>query len=317
MKNVHRIAGTSLFLTLMIVTCSCAKDRTVESWQNERVAEKLAQISAISGTYNGNLISEKNGTDMGSMTVKLSSDVRIQDNSDRTGTALSPALRAIVSLNGNERSSITFQGGFYNSESSFFKIITAVPTLNGGTQKMEISGSVHGDTIEGEIAALDYPDYGGKFNLARDGNVNQGPATTFANKIEYFVMTRQLKVTDGQGNVKIETSKVKLAIDSSFITSEETFLGLFSPIRSPLVTITFWSGDSMGREVTMSMPETFYDDRIASLRGKTSFQDSGDTFTTTLDCLRQAEARVNGWNCRITNSARGPILAGFFEAVNE
>ncbi|MEK6624924.1 MAG: hypothetical protein AABY86_08150, partial [Bdellovibrionota bacterium] len=278
-----------------------------------RVAEKLAQISAISGSYNGTMVSVKNGAEMGGMTVKLDSDVRIQDNSDRTGTALSPALRATVTLNGNERSSIVFQGGFYNSETSFFKIITAIPTDSGGTQKMEIAGAVHGDVIEGEIAALDYPDYAGKFNLVRDAVVNSSIATTFSRKIEYFVLTRQQRVMDG----KVETNKVKLSIDSSFITSEETFLGMFSPIRGPQVTLTFWSGDSMGREVTMSLQEAVYDDRTASLRGKTSFQDNGDTYTTTLDCLRQIQAEVNGWNCRIINSARGPILVGFFEAMSE
>jgi len=298
---------------LLIVTFSCAKDRTIESWQNERVAEKLAQISAISGSYNGTMVSAKNGAEMGAMSVKLASDVRIQDNSDRTGTALSPALRATVTLNGNERSSISFQGGFYNSETHFFKITTAIPTENGSTEKMEISGSVNGDSIEGEIAALDYPDYSGKFNLVRDGSVTSGTPTTFSNRIEYFVMTRQVRGIDG----KLETNKVKLAVDSSYITSEETFLGLFSPIRTPLVTLTFWSGDELGREVTMSMRESIYDDRTVSLRGKTSFQDSGDTYTTTLDCLRQIHTGVNGWNCRITNSARGPILAGFFEAISE
>ena len=83
-------------------------------------------------------------------------DVRIQDNSDRTGTALSPALRATVTLNGNERSSIVFRW-FYNSETSFFKIITAVPTDSGGTQKMEIAGAVHGDVIEGKLPRLTIP----------------------------------------------------------------------------------------------------------------------------------------------------------------
>ncbi len=306
-----------LVSALFLFAVGCAKDRTAESWQNEKVSEKLSQISAISGSYSGNLVSEKNGTSLGSMTLQLSPDVRIQDNSDRTGTSLSPAVRATVTFNGDARASVSFQGGFYNSDTNYFKLITTIALDSGGTQKMEISGTTTGDTIEGEMAALDFPDHGGKFTLSRGATVDSTMATTFANRIEYFMHTRQVRMTDSHGNVQVETSKVKMSIDSSYTTAEETFLGMFSPLRRSLVTLTFWSGDSLGREIPISFNETVYDDRTDSLKGKTIFNDGGEKYTTSLECLREKRVEVNGWNCRIWNDARGTILTGFFEAVNE
>ena len=110
---------------------------------------------------------------------------------------------------------------------------------------------------------------------------------------------------------KVETNKVKLSIDSSFITSEETFLGMFSPIRGPQVTLTFWSGDSMGREVTMSLQEAVYDDRTASLRGKPLFKITVILIQPlSIVCDRFKPRSMAGI---VASSLRqGTILVGFF-----
>ena len=109
---------------------------------------------------------------------------------------------------------------------------------------------------------------------------------------------------------------IRMAVDSSSTTVEESLLNLFSPIRRTLVIFTFLT--ARGYELPVPFQKVKEDKSENSLRGEMQFTDSGNTITNTLVCYKQNQDDISGWLCNLTNSARGSILSmAFFKPVRK
>ena len=292
----------------------CAKDQTVDQFQADQVKQQLGKIQAVSGIYAGSLVSVKDGSTLGPLSIDLEPETTIEENSAHTGTQQVATIRGQVTFNGDTRAAVAFEQGYYSSDSGYFKSQIPVQLDSGGTGELEISGTISGNTFTGQIGAQDYPNLGGNFTLtlgaaSASQSLSSGTSGNPTNSVQVYIGSRQVQSKDTIDPTKLDTisETVTMTVDSSYNTPEENFLNLFVPTRSTQVTFGY-----MNNQIPLLFNNAKFDDRIGNLSGDTTLTDGGDTFIDHMDCRQATQSGKNGWNCKISNSVKGQLLSSFF-----
>jgi hypothetical protein len=311
-----KINYTFLFLGVVSVSAvfaGCAKDQTVDQWQADQVKQQLGKIQAVSGIYAGNLISVKNGSTLGPLSIDLEPDTTIEENSDHTGTQQVAAIRGQLAFNGDSSADVAFAQGYYNADSSYFKSTIPITLDAGGTGQLDISGTISGSTLTGQIGAHDYPNLGGTFTLtlgaaSSSQGLSTGSSGNPSNQVQVYYGSRQVQSASGTlSKLNTVTESVTMTVDSSYTTPEESFLNLFVPTRYTQVTFGY-----MNNQIPLLFTNAKIDDRVRGLSGDVTLTDGGDTFIDHMACFQATQSGKSGWNCKVTNSVKGQILSSYF-----
>jgi hypothetical protein len=161
--------GLAVGVTLLSLggASGCAKDRTLDEWRTDKVNRRLSKIQAISGDYTGTLVSAKDDSSLGNISLKLSPDTRVQISEDRTYTEQQAVVRGKLDFFGTSRAQIIFEQGYYDPDSGNFKATASIQSEANERRELTISGLIVNNQLTGELEASGYPELGAKFTLTK------------------------------------------------------------------------------------------------------------------------------------------------------
>lgn len=234
------LLGMVLLGALGFALGGCAQDQTEDAWRRAKVAEQLAKVGKIEGTYRGQLESRVDRGTMGALTVEMHPDTRIQDSSDRLNSEQKAIVRGVVTYSGTTQASAVFDQGFYDDLTGILKISFTVLDASGAPVRLNLSGSVQGDVFSGQIEADGFSKYGASFSLGRDVPGPIDSRLTSGQAIEPRDGQKSYKGTYLQNG---ESREVRMTLVSRRTTAEQVLVDLFSPIRKLHVTLDFGRWD--------------------------------------------------------------------------
>lgn len=170
-------------LGVFALLSACAKDKSVDDYQRDKLQKNLALYQSVAGSYSGVVASQENGEVMGAMELSLRAEVTPVDSKDGETSVATPILVGSVRFLDQNIISLSAPNGYYDPATGLYsadiKITRAGGGGNGGaeggaagpgaqeTETVKITGYIGGDVITGSVHALDYPGHGGSFQLTK------------------------------------------------------------------------------------------------------------------------------------------------------
>jgi hypothetical protein len=175
MKNI-------LFLSfgVLALLSACAKDKSVDDYQRDKLQKNLALYQSVAGSYSGVVTSQENGDVLGAMELSLRAEVTPVDSKDGETAVATPILVGSVRFLDQNIISLSAPNGYYDPATGLYsadiKITRAGSGGEGGggapgaqeTETVKITGYIGGESLSGSVHALDYPGHGGSFQLTKN-----------------------------------------------------------------------------------------------------------------------------------------------------
>ncbi len=296
---------TLVALSVGLAAAGCGRDRDAEDYRREKLAEEIAKLNQIAGTYRGAAVSRADNGPLGALTIELRSGTKFGGRKDGFEAEELPALRGTVYFESGEgRPAATqFKDAFYDSDTGAFRATVELPR-RARTVEINIQGSVHGPVLKGSIEADGFIAQGGDFTLVKDGPrpdpstlKREAPKQGGADPLEIGEFTGTGTFWNGA------SARMTLVLDSSIARSEDRFINLLMPVK--FVQATLDVGPENGFSTTpLHFSDTEWDERYGTLIGESAMS----TGTVRLECLWDKPAKAFG--CTITNPIRGRVATG-------
>ncbi|MBS1961221.1 MAG: hypothetical protein JST04_03315 [Bdellovibrionales bacterium] len=306
MKLTNR---TLVLLALLAALSGCGKDRTIEQADAQKNIDDQAETDRVAGVYTGTLFAKSGGKPMGSLTIELSADTRVE------GGAQSSVVSAQATLETSDRSgrsseTIHFADGRYDLVNHSFRINTTVGFTRSQSATLSIAGTVNDGVLKGKIEVPNYADFGGTYRLVKDA-----PAADVAAGPGALDRARGTRATNYRGRATTDqdaTLEARFIYTPSTRNADQRFFDRFFPLRSGNVSVSLGDADS---PVVVAFPDAIWDTRRGTLTGTSDGNLPGQTpYSITLNCQETGDARTPGWNCdwngtrrmrmKVTGSAR-------------
>ncbi|MGE4233519.1 MAG: hypothetical protein AB7F43_09345 [Bacteriovoracia bacterium] len=285
-------------LLFLIFFLGCAKERTIEDWEKEKVAEDLAKLQEVRGNYQGTLVSKKDGQAIGPMTLNFRPDTRFAGKNTSTNGEVA-VLKVTLTVHGISGGSISFQDTFYDPASKEFRTSFAYRAGNG-TINLDLSGFFQGNAVEGELVADGFSDTAATFHLEKDAALPQVSTPDRAEK-ETEIFEGEGKYNDGS------IKKMKFTIMHQVKTNEQKLIDMLVPIKYVQVAWAFTN------DLVILFPDAQLDERVGSIVGRTEHSTSATRTVLTLNCQKIAKEQKKGFHCLYSNShTASTIMADFF-----
>jgi hypothetical protein len=213
----------------------CAKDRTLEDYQNSKAEEDLIRMRAHKGDYRGTLAS-RDGGQISVITIQVDAERLDAKSSGTAETKPHSALKVSVALAGvgGESLRMTFNNGSYDRATQYFRAAAAVT----GRGTVTLSGVFEGDALSGVLEAEGYPERGGTFHLVR----NQEPPQAVVSSRSRVIRENDFLYNSysGMGTFRIgPPSEVHMSIVRHAALQEQDFADLILPYRLVDLSIYF------------------------------------------------------------------------------
>lgn len=181
MKKIHLLS-----FGLLALLCACAKDKSVDDYQREKLQKNLALYQSVAGSYSGIVTSQESGDVVGAMELSLRAEVTPVDSKDGETAVATPILVGSVRFLDQNIISLSAPNGYYDPSTGLYSAdikITRAGSGGGGaggeggspggpgaqeTETVKITGYIAGDALSGSVHALDYPGHGGSFQLTKN-----------------------------------------------------------------------------------------------------------------------------------------------------
>lgn len=305
---MNRLALGLGLLASAVMVSGC--DRTLDDYRREKVDQEIAKYQAVSGVYQGSLISNRSGGELGFATLELEADRVVGESNDRLSTEQRAVLRGKLTFSGNGNSVLTFRNGYYDPSTGLFRASIPVSRRGGKEVEINLAGKLTDSRLSGYVEAFGYREDGANFELLKSvsgaaapishGRLTPSPAPI----LRQFTGTAKYK--DGS------TQQAKLGVLTQELSTEEEFLYTLLPVRTVDATLEF------GNNVTLLFKESQWDLRAGTLRGRVDGVRGADRYQLDLDCNRIAlDGGRQGWKCRYVSSIRGYLFDADFEPSDE
>ena len=296
-SSVQSLVASLLVLPVCLIT-ACGQDKTLDQYNHEKAQQDLAKVQAVSGTYNGVLLSNADKSTIGPMSIELVGGTQITNATQGSTSVQQATLRGTITLSGAQTTSVEFVQGFYDSDSGTFQVDVPVTLQNGSPSTIDLAGSFDGKGgMNGTLKILGYTENGGYFALGKGAAlpaVTQGAAISASRSIVDSGLGYH-----GTANVKGSTTAAVLTLSSGFTTRDQSFANLFNPIK--FLTINYSTGDGSG----LAFPNSQWDQRsgvLSGVRDGTTASD-GAPWEATLTCTQTStDVTKTGWNCHFKDS---------------
>ena len=304
----------------LIIVPSCAKDRTLQEYRDEKVAQELAKIKAVAGGYSGVLYSRKTGGPLGPVYVDIEPDTTIGNSTDNLYQEQHVGIKSVVTFIGQGMGLLSFNGA-YDSTNTSFKLVTTLKTRRGTPQEMELAGAFGNDQLTGEIEATGYPTEAGYFTLVRGSaeNIQPGPGAEGSQGEDPPV-----QVFEGNSQPVEDTSTdLKLVVITHQIGSDQAFLDNFLPVKTVDLTLNFAGGLAQ-----VFFKNAVWDLQRGILEGQSqgssnpSEPGGGSNYELDLSCHQRAvilkdNTKAMGWFCQYVSDRRGLIFSTILKPTKD
>lgn len=304
--------SSCLILLLSLGITGCAKDKTIDQYNQEKEAQAKAAADAVSGNYVGTLTNADSGASIGPIQISLHSQEVTTPANGNTSSIRQAKLAGSITIFGTNPSSVAIQDlSFFptdNSISGSFPVTVSGSGANKVTSNMYLSGTITGDGFVGTISQTSNFGITGKFETKKDGTMprspGQGQAGSGSDSKEYV----------GTGDYNCSLPQKRTGTCSTFIKmkivlvvpTELGFYNAFSNEKLISIDLTLAPNDSRGQAVGggnrmsfASATENFQSGHIdASIPGG-----SGTSSLVELHCDQtalNAEQPKASWQCSFT-----------------
>ena len=293
----------SIVLISALTLASCAKDRTLEDYRDEKVAEEVAKIKAVAGGYNGTLYSHKTGGVLGPVFIDVEPDTTVGTSTDGLYQEQHVGLKSTVTFIGQQMGVLTFSGA-YDSVNSSFKLVTTLTTRRATQQELSLGGAFANGQLSGEIEATGYPGDSGFFTLSRaTSSTPSSPPGTEGSQGE----DPPVQLFGGNTN-DVHSTALKLILLTHQIGSDQAFLDNFLPVKTVDLTLDFGNG----------LVQVFFKNAVWDLqRGMIEGQSNGYSSTTAPGGAIAYEIDLTCRQRTITNPDKTQDLAWLCQYVSD
>ena len=243
----------------------CAKDKTIDDYNRQKLLEDVAAYQVIKGDYTGYLISSINNQPAGALHIGLQVRPPTSGGSDKSGSGVPVILTQMDFLNDNQMS-VSSPTSYYDPERGLLQVEFEISRAADSAIKERISltSQVRGGRLTGSVQALGYSSYGGTFDLVRGGkdlkdlirSLPSKPTTGTAIQVTSFSGTTTFK------NKVVKP--VKIVVLQPRINAQEDFLNLLIPVKSVQVSLNY------DISAQINNPTSNWDQRTGSLNGQTT-----------------------------------------------
>lgn len=143
-------------MTFALTLAGCAKDRSVDDYQREKLEKELAKIEAVSGEYRGQLEATGAKGARGALEVVVTPDIQQGASSDASAVISGKIVLDDVP--------IEFTAGTLNTSSGDVKA-----TVKLAEATVDLSGRISGDVFTGSLKTQGNEEFGGRFRIIRNG----------------------------------------------------------------------------------------------------------------------------------------------------
>ena len=286
------VAGVAI-LPVCFIT-ACGQDKTLDQYNHDKAQQDLAKVQAVSGTYNGVLLSNADNAMIGPMSVELVGRPQISSGTNQGSTSVQQAtLTGTITLSGAQQTSVEFVQGFYDSDNGTFQVDVPITLQNGTPATVDLAGSFDGNgAMNGTLKILGFTSNGGYFSLGKGAALPQvTPAAAIARDqtVVNAGLTYQGTATRNQ-----VTTNVVMAFTPGITTRDQDFANRFNPIKYITVNITY------GGNGGVVFPNTQWDQRTGLLKGVLEGQNPDNTKSEQVLICNQSnpDATKTNWNCQ-------------------
>lgn len=267
---------------------ACTKDKTMSEYQREKLQENLALYQSVAGSYTGLVNSQQDGRIIGAMQIDLRAET-IVDSSNSGDSALgTPVLVSNIRFLDENVVSLSAASSFYDLRTGAYSTHVVVTRSSGKSEQIMVRGNLGGGVLHGEIASLNYPNYGGQFILERGGKDIHDLIKNIPNSPEKRRGGRQTSAYVGMTEFTSGISKpVQIVMIQPLRGTSEDFLDLMSPIKS--VQVNFNYTESMN----ILFDETVFDVQQGFLTGQSALTQNGQNKQMRLECLIYDSIKLN------------------------
>ncbi|MBS1959133.1 MAG: hypothetical protein JST80_06675 [Bdellovibrionales bacterium] len=150
------------FVAIILVT-GCAKDRTVQDYNNDWVAQQKSIIQQHAGTYQGELVQKDKSVAAFSFTVGDGANVvPANDPTGRPQVLMTGTMK--ISIGGARDRQVHFENAMLYTDQTFVVHIN----LDNIAGRLDILGRFDGDRVQGQVISDNNYNTAGRFVLARN-----------------------------------------------------------------------------------------------------------------------------------------------------
>jgi hypothetical protein len=106
-----------LSIGLLVLLSACAKDKSVDDYQRDKLQKNLALYESVAGSYSGIVTSQESGDVMGAMELSLRAEVTPVDSKDGDTSVATPILVGSVRFLDQNIISLSAPNGYYDPTS--------------------------------------------------------------------------------------------------------------------------------------------------------------------------------------------------------
>lgn len=284
----------SLLITVLFV--SCAKDKSLPDYQADQLQQSISRINAISGEYNGLIISKVDNTSLGNIKLKFQAATNIQTSSSNVYNTQTVMVNGSLTFQGLTSADVTFENGVYDDKTGNFQAIIPI-TLNGGvTSKLSLIGQITGDQWIGSVQVTGQPDFGAYLNLSKNA-----PKSNVSNIEAGGTRMEQIKRTSLTYIGTYQLENVIYQAKMNFINRDnlpvQSFYKLLTPARQIDVNCNF-------TDFELNFPNANLDDQMGTLNGHDGINQRGKPVASTLYCQKFDNGKSDfGYDCQVRTNA--------------
>ena len=307
---------------LFVLAVGCAPDRTTEDYQRQKLQEDLAEYEQVVGTFSGSIMfSEKKAGDL-----TLVVEARTQVARNATGVSeQQPVLFGRLIFQGEQSYSsrsvvFDFTDAFFDENGGTFQVNIPINAQSTGlgaggekpqdsgsksgfgqTQKLDLTASLSGELLSGTLSATGFSDYGARFELKREKNLEVEIPSLRG--ISQEVVRKYIGKTTFHGET---TRNAELVLLRPKVSPEESFFELFYPVHDLSVSLNY------GDFVQLNFLNSSWDKRIGLLKGYSSQLSQSCSIE---DLLLECQEIDSGFTCQHITSELGVVGVSEFREV--
>ncbi|RYZ95887.1 MAG: hypothetical protein EOP11_24240, partial [Proteobacteria bacterium] len=324
MQNLSKYTSFS-FALLALALVGCGKDKNLEEYQRDKLQQNLGLYKSVEGTYSGIVRSKTDNRVIGAMQISLTAQTRNKPSNDGQLSIGSPVLVGNVQFLDQDIINVVAPDGFYDPNTGLYNSQIEItrtaggatngggssgggsggnPPNNGGgynntpvapgqgaeRELIVLTGRLGNGNLVGDMQTQNYPEYGGRFELVRNGGTvrdllrqarpgDRRREDSDVEKVTSYSGTTRFTDLNGSGDAR--PRPVRVTLTRQTYNTAEDILDLISPVRVVQASINY--SDSL----RLLFPKAIFDTRQGYLTAQTLLTLNGQLNQMTINCREQ------------------------------
>ncbi len=317
MKMTRYLGGVISFVSLAGLFAACA-DKDQQDWRNDQSAQRLAQLEPTRGTYTGKVTSVVDGTDLGVMKLTLTPSTKVQTAGDGIGTETTPVIEANLTYTDPLiQSTVASDQGQYDPSTGIFKASFPLVDISNNSYNFVVQGVVSSSGIVGTTSVETFPNFGGSFNLTKNGPAVSVQSLSMRNQ------RMQQSVIDHSGGYVSDCTfpaagsfpggkgYAVMSFGYNENTGPQKLLSVFLPQRLINVAVDFYNLDGTRASSHGNFVQATLDNDRGTIDGTETVTIGGQSYTKYLKCQKINTAANLQWSCAFQVGGGGTISLQF------